>query len=116
MTTLNAAFLQGQFQSTVTATQAEIVLDGAINMLNVYGAGIANLTGAAGTKTGTYTSAEVGKIMLVAQQIYQKHFKSADGANASMGNYGLTYSGDYQLLNFAKAVARQPGSRSFLRT
>lgn len=106
--TLNGTFLKNQFQeSSISVTNAEVVLDGAINMLNAYNEGLDNLTGTAGSKTGSYTSAQVGKIMAVAQQIYQRHWKNASGANASVGNLSLNYAGDYQLLTFAKMLARE---------
>ena len=110
MTTYTAAtYLKAQFNITagMSDTQAEVIWDGAVNMLNAFNADIDNLSGSAGSKTGVYTSAEVGKIMAVAQQIYQKHYLNASGANSNMGNYALTYSNDYQLLNFAKVLARQ---------
>ncbi len=114
--TLNAAFLQAQFNDdNITATNAEVVLDGAINTLNVFGAGISNLSGTAGSKSGSYTSAQVGAIMAVAQQIYSKHFKNADNSNAQISGLGLTYSSDNQLLNFARQLANQLKGHGFTR-
>jgi hypothetical protein len=104
--TVNAALLKSQFSDSNIATiSAEVVLDGGINMLNVFEAGIPNLTGAAESKTGTYTSAQTGAIMAMAQQIYQKHFKNASGANAQVASLGVTYSNDTQLLSFARTLA-----------
>ncbi len=115
--TLNAAFLQAQFNdSSITATNAEVVLDGGINMLNAYGASISNLSGSAGSKTGSYSSTEVGAVMAMAQQIYQKHFKNASGASSGMGGLNLSYSSDSQLLTFAQRLAFQLKGRSFERT
>jgi hypothetical protein len=115
--TINSTLLQNQFGDTdITATNAEIVLDGGINLLNTFGAGITNLTGVAGTKTGSYTSAQAGAIMAIAQQIYQKHFKNASGANVQVASLGLTYSSDTQLLSFARTLAFElKGARQFRR-
>jgi len=107
--TLNGDFLKAQFaDSTISTTNAEVVLDGAINMLNAFRADIDNLTGTAGSKTGTYTSAEVGAIMAMAQQIYQKHFKNPQGiTNTAIGGVNSGFSMDTQLLTFAKTLARE---------
>ena len=107
MVTVNAALLQGQFNdAAITAANAEYVLDGAINLLNTYDAALDSLTGAAGSKTGTYTSKQTGAIMTMAQQIYSKHFKNADGSNSgNIGGIGISYSTDMQLLRFAKQLA-----------
>jgi hypothetical protein len=77
-------------------------------MLNVYlDDELASLSGVAGSKSGSYTSKQTGAIMAMAQQIYQKHYKNASGANSSIANIGLTYSSDTQLLSFAKELANQ---------
>lgn len=114
MVTLNAAFLQKQFNnSTMSDEEAEVVLDGGINMLNAFDAGLNNLAGAPATKSGTYTSKETGAIMAMAQQIYQKHFKNAAGANVAVSSLSLSYSSDSQLLTFAKELAAQLKGKRF---
>jgi hypothetical protein len=90
--------------SEISVTNMEICVDGAINLLNTYGAGLSNLTGAAGSKTGTYTSAQGGAIMTMTQQIYSKHFKHATQTNVNVGSVGLSYVSDTQLLTFASKL------------
>ena len=114
--TVNAALLQAQFNdSDISATNAEIIIDAAINMLNAFGMELSNLSGTAGSKTGTYSSADAGRIMAVAQQVYSKHFKNADNASVNVSSMGLNYSGDNQLLNFAQKLALYARGRSFKR-
>lgn len=117
MVTVDGALLQANFSdAAISATNAEIVIDAGINLLNVYGAALDNLAGGAGTKSGTYTSAQAGAIMTMAQQIYSKHFKNASQANPQLGGLGLTYSSDTQLLRFARELAFQLKTRSFVTT
>jgi len=114
--TVNATLFQNQMNdSDITATLAEINMDQAINLLNVFGAGISNLSGTAGSKSGSYTSAEVGAIMVMAREVYAKLYKNADGSNVQVSGIGVTYSNDGQLLNFAKQLANQLKGRSFSR-
>ena len=111
--TLNAAYLQAQFNdATISNTNAEVILDGAINMLNVYGAGLSNLAGVAESKSGSYTSAQVGAVMAVAREIYSQHFKNAEQTNVAVASISLAYSrGD--LLAMAQNIAKQLVGVSF---
>jgi len=107
MVTINAALLQAQFNdAAISATNSEIVLDGAINLLNTFGADIDNLTGVAGSKTGTYTSAQTGAIMTMAQKIYSKHWKNAANSSTNLGSMGVTYGADTELLTYAGKLAK----------
>jgi hypothetical protein len=113
--TVNAALLQSQFNdSDITDTNAEVVIDGAISLLNSFDAGLSNLSGAAGSKTGSYTSKQTGAIMTLAQQIYSKHFKNASGANTGLSGLSLSYR-DLDLLSTAKVLAGQLVGRGFKR-
>jgi len=59
MVTVNAASLSTLVaDTTITAATSEVIIDHAINKINEKGYVVSNLTGAAGSKTGTYTSAE----------------------------------------------------------
>ena len=109
MTTINGELLQNRFQdSSISVTNAEICLDGGIDLLNTFGAGLDNLTGAAGSKTGTYTSKQAGAIMVMAQQIYSKHYKNASGtSNATLGPAGIGYTSDNMLLTMAETLAEK---------
>jgi len=115
-TTINAALLQNQFNDEdISPTNAEIVIDGGINMLNVFlndSDAISNLSGDAGSKTGSYSSKQAGAIMAIAQQIYSKHYTNADNTSSiSLGPLGRSYTGDTELLIFAeKLAARLKGS------
>jgi len=116
--TLNAALLQAEFADTsISATNAEVVEMGAIRLLNTFGAGLVQMTGSAGTRTGTYTSAQMGAIMAMAQQIYAKHFKNASGvSSSSIGQVNRSFMADAELLAFAKTLAGQLVGRGFRRS
>ena len=105
-TTINASLFQNQFQKdSITATNAEIIIDQSINLLNVYGAEIDNLTGTAGTKTGDYTSAQAGAIMTIAQKVYAKHYVNASQtANSTLGPAGIGFGADTELLTYAEKL------------
>ena len=74
MVTLNAGSLNGLLPSDPTVTnesgRMEQLIDLAIHSLNIYGASLSNLSGNAGSKSGTYTSKEAGAIFMVAVELY----------------------------------------------
>jgi len=117
LTTINATLLQTLFNNDdITATKAETVIDQAIDLLNVFDAGLDNLTGAAGSKTGTYTSTQKGAIMTLAQQIYSKQYVNpAETSSVNIGPLGTSYGGSSELLRTARVLAGQLVGRSFDR-
>jgi hypothetical protein len=66
----------------------ENLIDGAVDLLNVYlrhyGLEIANMTGTAGTKTLTVTSAERGAVLMVACALYSRDYKAAGSQSESV--------------------------------
>lgn len=60
----------------ISAINAELVIDLAINCLNLFGASLSNMTGTAGSKTVTLEPAEHAAISLVARAIYYSFHKS----------------------------------------
>jgi hypothetical protein len=64
----------------ISIIQIENIIDTAIDTLDVYNAGVANLTGAAGSKTGSYTQKQWGCIINVARAVYYSFFKDLDQA------------------------------------
>jgi hypothetical protein len=106
-TTINGTLLQTQFQdSDITVTNAEIVVDAAIDLLNVFGADLDNLTGAAGSKTGSYTSAEAGAVMTLAREVYRTRFSNAQGINPTVSSVSASYS-ESDLLVYAEKLGLQ---------
>ena len=106
--TLNAATLKAEFNDiSISATNAEVVLMGSIRLLNTFGAGLTQMTGTAGSRTGTYTYAQIGAIMALAQQIYAKHYKNASGTtSSSIGQVSVSAAVDSALLKYAEVLAR----------
>ena len=59
-----------------TDTQAEYILDLAINCLNAFGASLSNMAGdTPGSKTVTLTSKEEGIVFIAANHVYHGFFK-----------------------------------------
>lgn len=105
--TVNGTLFKSQINNTdMTATAAEQVIDAAINLLNTFGADVDNLTGTAGTKTGSYTSAETGAIITLSQQVYARFYCNPEQTNSeSVSNLNAGYTSDNQLLKMAKTLA-----------
>lgn len=108
-TTIDATLFQNLYNdSSITATKAEIIIDQSIDLLNTYGVGLSNLTGSAGSKTGSYTSAQAGAIMTMTRETYATLYKNApDKTSGTLGPAGASYSTNNRLLDFAKELAGQ---------
>ena len=109
--------------SAFTATKWEACIDQAIDKLNLYGLSISNLSGTAGSKTGSYTSAEAGAIRELSLLIYA----SIQSAGSSSNSYSLgvisessstsSTSGSSSNINgAAQQMAAQLKPRKFTRT
>jgi 1-aminocyclopropane-1-carboxylate deaminase/D-cysteine desulfhydrase-like pyridoxal-dependent ACC family enzyme len=109
MVTVNAALMQTQFHITNSDADCEAVLDGAINLLNTFGADLTNLTAG----SGTYTSKQAGAIMSMAQQIYARQYVNpAETSSVNLGPAGIGYGSSTQLLAFAEKLAERLKSSS----
>jgi hypothetical protein len=101
--------------STVTAAQAEAIIDHAINKINVYmpsANALDNLSGTSGSKTGTYTSAETGGIIDVAVAVYNNIYVNSGAESTSFGLGAISSSSSgsstsMSIDDVAKDVARQ---------
>jgi hypothetical protein len=70
------------------ATDAEKIIDHAIDLLNLYSEideDIPNMSGTAGSKTLTVQGYERGAIITVARVIYKSFFKNEDGGSVGLG-------------------------------
>lgn len=107
--TVNGTLLRNQFNdSNTSVTNMEIVADNAINTLNIFlNTALDNLSGDAGSKTGTYTSAQAGGILSVGLWVYREMYKHSEGDSGQLGALGQSYSPSVYILNFAERVARQ---------
>jgi hypothetical protein len=104
--TVNGTLLIDQLDLDITVTQAEVVIDGAINLLNTFGAELDNLGGSAGSKTEDYTSAQAGAITTMSQKVYAKHHINPDQTSSSnLGPVGQSFGTDTELLTYAKELA-----------
>lgn len=59
----------------------EVILDQAIDLLNLYGADLANMTGTAGSKTVGLESKERGAVFHVARAVYYSFYKGVDSTS-----------------------------------
>lgn len=120
MTTINADLFQALnnlSDTDITNTNAEYVLQTAIDRLNTYGAGISDLSGVAGTKSIVATSAQAGAILEVARLIYWGYYNGQE--TISVGNLGVSPTNmltDPNTETKIKQLASQLQGRSFLRT
>ena len=92
MTTITYETLQDLLNITIAAASAEAIIDHAINLLNAYGADLANMAGTAGTKSWSGESREAGAIMEVASSIYNNKFLTSGGNSSSFGFQGISSS------------------------
>ena len=98
MATITASDLDSRLhlEDAVDEEDLEILIDGAIDLLNVYllkhGKSIGNMTGTAGSKTVTVTSAEKGAIMMVACSLYSRDYKTSGSQSESSGLGPASYS------------------------
>jgi len=69
--------------SAVSDTNLEIIIDQAIDLLNLYGADLANMTGTAGSKSVGLESKERGAVFHVARAVYYSFYKGVDSATVA---------------------------------
>lgn len=74
--------------TSLSDTNAEYILDQAIDELNIYGANLDNMAGGAGSKTVTLTSKQRGAVFAVARMIYESYYKGL--SNVNVGSMALT--------------------------
>jgi len=92
LATINAASLKSLVNdTTMAASSAEEIIDQSINELDTFGLALTNMTGVAGTKTLTVTSAEKGAILALAMEYYQ-YYRSSGSSATSVNVSGLGYS------------------------
>jgi hypothetical protein len=93
MATVTAATLTDLLKDTVSVTTAEACLQQAIDAINLegtpYNVEIADLTGAALSKTGSYTGAEKAGIIQVATAVYSQNYKTSGAASSSSQSLGM---------------------------
>lgn len=69
--------------SAISDTDMEILMDVAVDLLNLYGAEISNMTGAAGTKTVSVESKQKGALMIATRAIYYGFWKGIENVGIS---------------------------------
>ena len=92
----------------ISAESIETLLDLSIDMLNLFGAELPNMTGTAGAKTVSLTSPEKAAVLLVARAVYNGFYRSTDQAalgGASVSTTDLMK--DPATLQLVKDAARE---------
>jgi hypothetical protein len=69
---------------------AENIFDAAANTYNIFGCDVPIMTGAAGSKIVTYTSAQKGAVFQGARIIYASFYKNASNTNKGVSTVSLT--------------------------
>ena len=92
MTVITGALIQSEFDTTVSATDLEVIIDSAIDNVNSdAGTSIGYMTGTAGSKTVTVTGNQAAAIKsMVALKLASRAI--AGGASSSFGLGGLSQS------------------------
>ena len=87
MAAVTAQDFQNVMHITTSVTALEYVLDLAIDMLNIYGASLSNMSGGP-PKTVTLTSKQRGGVFVIAREVYEKFYK--DSATATGFGMSIT--------------------------
>lgn len=74
----------------ITDAETENLFDLAANTFNIFGCDVPIMTGTAGSKTVTYTSAQKGAVFQGARIMYASFYKNASNTNISASNMSLT--------------------------
>ena len=70
-------------EPTLSPTDAEQIIDLAVDSLNLYGADLPNMTGTAGAKSLSLESKEKGAVFLVARAVYYGFYKGLSSVSVS---------------------------------
>lgn len=70
--------IMNKTDSDISNTNAEYIIDLAIDLLNTYGADLPNMGGTAGSKTVSVESRQKGAVMLVARAVYYGFYKGVE--------------------------------------
>ena len=94
--------------TTITDSATEKIIDQAADSLNMYleeDNQISNMSGTAGTKTVSVTSAQRGALMNMAREVYSVLYKNPSGMTSSnLGPAGVSF-GTSRLREAAKDIA-----------
>jgi hypothetical protein len=107
MAEITYATLQTLLHDTdIEEETCEDIIDLAVDLLNLFGADISNMTGAAGSKTLSVESREKGAIMLSARAIYYGFYKGVDSANVGSATVSVSdIMGNATVMNTIKEAA-----------
>ena len=121
MTVITGALIQAEYDTSITATNLEIMIDSAIDTVNSdAGISISYMTGAVGSKTITVTGDQAAAIKpLVAMKITSRDIQGASSSSITLGGLGESQStsssaNDMNAELYEKAVNRLRG-RNFVR-
>jgi len=102
--------------ATLPPARAENLIDQAIDMLNMHGLSISNMSGSEGSKTVTLTSGQRGAVLELGAMIYRHRYTNPQQASIGPLSVGGTGTTEEHLDYAAKRYARQLMSRTILRT
>jgi len=112
MATITAATLQTLLGITLTETTCEVIIDQAIDLINLYGrTDLANMGGTAGSKTLSLDSREKGAVLDVAAAVYSNMYVSGGSESTSFSIGGISSSSSSSASNMAIKSAAKDAAR-----
>ena len=103
---------------TISDTNAEYVIDQAIDELNLWNANLTNLAGVAGSKTTTLTSKARGGLFKVARMIYMDYYTRKGTLSAGLGamsHVTIDYTSKPHIEELIRKIAKQIQIDSYSR-
>lgn len=107
MSSVSADDFKNVMNITINATDAEYVLDAAIDLLNIFDCQISNMAGGP-PKTVTLTSKQRGGVFAVARVVYFDYYKGVEQISA--GDTGVAKSqlmANPTIMNFVEKIAQR---------
>lgn len=111
MASVSASDFKNVMNITTSSEHVEYVLDLAIDALNIFGATLSNMSGAAGSKTVSLTSSQRGGVFMVAREVYEKFYK--DSGSSSVAGMSVTVSdilNDADILDLLERIGEKLGA------
>jgi hypothetical protein len=73
----------------LTAENAEKLINGSVHILNIFGCDLTRLTGTAGSMSASWTSQQIGAVILVFRVLYASHYKNAGNNNVNISSLSV---------------------------
>ena len=105
--------------AVITDINVENLFDAAANTFNIFGCSVPIMTGTAGSKVVTYTSAQKGAVFQGARVLYVSFYKNAANVNVGISSLSVTTAdlmSNSAIIQLFRTIADQLHGRSIYRT